>query len=422
MASRSGIASAAPARPRAFRNPSDGTTMTEEHSDQPEHPEIIDQPATPRGRAFLWGGLVLGVLFVLLLYTHGFGLFAGQRTPEAPPLVEQRGASLFVPETSALRSRLTVATVAAVPVSGRLLLPAVVESDPARTAALLSPLAGRVAELRVRPGDRVSAGQVLAVIDSPDLGQAYEDDVKAADTLNLTKKNLERQEGQAKIGALSERDLDQARSDHRQAAAEYARTQARLRALGVKGDNGSRLLTLRAPFAGSITALNVATGNMINDPTQPVLTLVHVGTVWVTALVAEKDVPKVRLGQEAQVRLDAAPDEVLKGTVMSVNDVLEPDSHRNKVRIAFANEAFTLKPNMYASVTLISADRPQIVVPTSALLMNNDRTSVFVATAPWTFERRTVEPDLQEGTSVPILSGLKAGDQVVIKGGILLND
>jgi len=171
--------------------------MTEEHSDQPEHPEIIDQPATPRGRAFLWGGLVLGVLFVLLLYTHGFGLFAGQRTPEAPPLVEQRGASLFVPETSALRSRLTVATVAAVPVSGRLLLPAVVESDPARTAALLSPLAGRVAELRVRPGDRVSAGQVLAVIDSPDLGQAYEDDVKAADTLNLTKKNLERQEGQA---------------------------------------------------------------------------------------------------------------------------------------------------------------------------------------------------------------------------------
>jgi cobalt-zinc-cadmium efflux system membrane fusion protein len=102
--------------------------------------------------------------------------------------------------------------------------------------------------------------------------------------------------------------------------------------------------------------------------------------------------------------------------------VLEPDSHRNKVRIAFANDAFRLKPNMYASVTLIAAQRPQIVVPTSALLMNNDRTSVFVATAPWTFERRTVEPDLQEGSSVPILSGLRAGEQVVIKGGILLND
>jgi cobalt-zinc-cadmium efflux system membrane fusion protein len=399
--------------------------MTEEqaeHPDHPDHPEIIDQPATPRGRAFLWGGLVLGLLLVLILYTHGFGLFAGHGPPPAPPLVEHRGESLFVPETSALRARLTVAAVQEVPVGGQLLLPAVVESDPARTAALLSPLAGRVAELRVQPGDRVSAGQVLAVIDSPDLGQAYEDDVKAADSFNLTKKNLERQEGQAKIGALSERDLDQARSDHRQAAAEYARTQARLRALGVKGERGSGLLTLRAPFAGSITALNVATGNMINDPTQPLLTLVHLGTVWVTALVAEKDVPRVTVGQEAQVRLEAAPQELLKGTVMSVNDVLEPDSHRNKVRIAFANDAFRLKPNMYASVTLIGAQRPQIVVPTSALLMNNDRTSVFVATAPWTFERRTVEPDLQQGTSVPILNGLRAGEQVVIRGGILLND
>jgi len=396
--------------------------MTEEHPDHPDHPEIIDQPATPRGRAFLWGGLVLGVLLVVILYTHGFGLFAAHPAPEPAPLVEHRGESLFVPETSALRSRLTVAPVAEVPVGARLLLPAVVESDPARTAALLSPLAGRVAQLRVSPGDRVKAGQVLAVIDSPDLGQAYEDDVKAADSLNLTSKNLERQEGQARIGALSERDLDQARSDQRQAAAEYARTQARLRAIGVKGERGSHLLTLRAPFDGSISTLNVATGNMINDPTQPVLTLVHVGTVWVTALVAEKDVPKVSVGQEAQVRLDAAPEEVLKGTVMSVNDVLEPDSHRNKVRIAFANDAFRLKPNMYASVTLTAAARPQIVVPTSALLMNNDRTSVFVATAPWTFERRTVEPDLQEGTSVPILSGLKAGEQVVIKGGILLND
>ncbi len=396
--------------------------MTEELSEQPHPAAIIDQPATPRGRAFLWGGLVLGLLLVVLLYTHGFGLFAERPPPAPPPLVEHRGASLFVPESSALRSRLTVARVEAVPVGGRLLLPALVESDPARTAALLSPLAGRVAQLRASPGDRVSAGQVLAVIDSPDLAQAWEEDAKAADTFNLAKKNLERQEGQARIGALSERDLDQARSDQRQAAAEYARTQARLRAIGVQGDRGSRLLTLRAPFAGSITALNVATGNMINDPTQPVLTLVHLGTVWVTALVAEKDVPKVALGQEAQVRLDAAPHDVLKGTVMSVNDVLEADSHRNKVRIALPNDGFRLKPNMYASVTLITAERPQIVVPTSALLMNNDRTSVFVATAPWTFERRTVEPDLQEGDSVPILGGLKAGEQVVIKGGILLND
>ena len=104
------------------------------------------------------------------------------------------------------------------------MLPGVVESDPARTAAVLTPLGGRVIALKVALGDRVARGQVLAVIDSPDLGQAYDDDDKAADTAKLTEKNLGRQEAQNKLGVASDRDLDQARSDHAQAAAEYTRT------------------------------------------------------------------------------------------------------------------------------------------------------------------------------------------------------
>jgi membrane fusion protein, heavy metal efflux system len=77
---------------------------------------------------------------------------------------------------------------------------------------------------------------------------------------------------------------------------------------------------------------------------------------------------------------------------------------------------------MFATVTLRGAPLRRVVLPSSALLMNNDRTSVFVAVAPWTFERRTVDPELQEGTSIAIRSGVNAGDQVVVKGAILLND
>jgi cobalt-zinc-cadmium efflux system membrane fusion protein len=105
-----------------------------------------------------------------------------------------------------------------------------------------------------------------------------------------------------------------------------------------------------------------------------------------------------------------------------VSDVIEADSRRAKIRIAFPNIDYALKPNMFADVTLRTPPQSRIVVPTSALLMNNDRTSVFVATAAWTFERRTVEPHLEEGSTVVILSGLQAGDQIVVKGGILLND
>jgi cobalt-zinc-cadmium efflux system membrane fusion protein len=139
-------------------------------------------------------------------------------------------------------------------------------------------------------------------------------------------------------------------------------------------------------------------------------------------MVPEKDVAAIAKDQGADVTLMAYPSRVLHGKVLFVSDVIEPDSRRNKVRIAFANPDHALKPNMFATVTLIGAERSLILLPSSALLMNNDRTSVFVAVAPWTFERRTVDPELDEGTSVAIDSGVKAGDQVVVKGGILLND
>lgn len=386
--------------------------------------ELDNHTPTARGRAFLWGGIALGALLVAALVTHGFGLLGGQHAPGEAPLVVHQGDKIIVPPGSSLRNRLTVMAVQAQTVRAKLLLPAIVESDPTRTAAVLTPLAGRVLEIKVALGDRVAQGQVLAVVNSPDLAQAYDDNDKAADAFALTQKNLARQEGQASIGAASERDLDQARSDHRQAAAEYARTQARLKVLGVSTDprERSRLLTVRASMAGSITALSIARGNMINDPTQPMMTLADLSTVWVTALVPEKDLAAVSKDQEAEVALAAYPGEILQGKVLFVADVIEPDSRRNKIRIAFANAEHRLKPNMFATVTLLGPAQTRLVLPTSALLMNNDRTSVFVATAPWTFERRIVEPQLEEGPSVAIRAGIQTGDQVVVKGGILLND
>jgi membrane fusion protein, heavy metal efflux system len=385
---------------------------------------IHDHKPTRRGGAFLWGGIGLGVLLLATLLTHGFGLFSGRKAPAEPDLMTRQGDKILVPEGSSLRSRLSVVAAAAQQVKPKLQLPAVVESDPARTAAVLTPLSGRLIALKVALGDRVSRGQVVAVIDSPDLGQALNDNEKAADSFRLTGKNLERQDAQNKLGVASDRDLDQAKSDHAQAAAEYTRSQARLKMLGVAPDARSSLreLAVTAPVAGSVTALNVAPGNMINDPTQPLMTIADLSTIWVTALVAEKDVASVSKNQDAQVTLSAYPDRVLQGKVLFVSDVIEADSRRGKIRIAFANSDYSLKPNMFATVVLSGAERSLIVLPSSALLMNNDRTSVFVATAPWTFERRNVEAQLEEGSSVAIRSGVNAGEQVLVKGGILLND
>lgn len=374
------------------------------------------------GWLYLGGGIGLGILVVVGLMTHGLGLFGDAKIePEEPPFMVRQGDKIVVPEGSPLRERLTIAAAGSELVRATLVLPGIVEADPARTAAVLPPLGGRILELKVALGDRVAKGQALAVLDSPDLAQAYDDNDKAADLLRLTETNLRRQEEAFKIGGAAERDLDQAKSDHTQAAAEYARTQARLKVVGAKS-RGIRQLTVFAPVSGSVTTLSVAQGNMINDATQPMMTIADLSSVWVTALVPEKDVSQVAKDEDAEVILAAYPDQTLHGKVLFVSDVIEPDSRRTKLRIGFPNPAGMLKPNMFATVTLRAPEQRRVVVPTSALLMNNDRTSVFVATAPWTFERRTVETQLGEGSSVTIGGGLAAGEQVVAKGGVLLND
>jgi cobalt-zinc-cadmium efflux system membrane fusion protein len=386
---------------------------------------IHDHEPNLRGAAFLWGGIGLGLLLLVVLLTHGFGLLnRADKGSSSADLMVRQGDKIVVPEGSALRSRLNVVAAAAQAVDPRLLLPAIVESDPARTAAVLAPLSGRLIALKVALGDRVSRGQVVAIIDSPDLAQAYTDNEKAGDAFKLNQKNLERQEAQNKLGVASDRDLDQAKSDHAQAAAEYARTQAHLKTLGASADAtpASRRLSVTAPVGGSVTALNVAPGNMINDPTQPLMTIADLSTIWVTAMVPEKDIAGVTKDQDAQVTLASYPERVLRGKVLFLSDVIDSDSHRGKIRIAFANRDYALKPNMFATVVLSGGARSLVVLPSSALLMNNDRTSVFVATAPWTFERRNVDAQLEEGSSVAIRSGVSAGEQVLVKGAVLLND
>jgi membrane fusion protein, heavy metal efflux system len=386
---------------------------------------IHDHQPAFRGRAFFWGGIILGVLLVAGLLTHGFGLLRAAAKPDDAPVWSVRqGNKILVPEGSPLRARLSVAAAATAPVNAKLVLPAMVESDPARTATVIPQLTGRVIDLKVHLGDRVTKGEALVVIDSADLAQAYDDYDKAADAFKLTQKNLGRQSEQAKIGVASDRDLDQARSDNAQAEAEIVRARAHLDVLGapLEARGPARQLIVRAPFGGSVTSLSVAADTTINDATAPLMTIADLSTVWVTALVAEKDIGSVTKDQDAEVNLLAYPDRALHGKVLFVSDVIEADSRRNKIRIAFGNRDYALKPNMFASVTLIGAGETQVVLPSSSLLMNNDRTSVFVATAPWTFERRSVEPLLEEGPSVAIRSGVQPGEQVVIKGGILLND
>src|ERR1700741_3239913 len=304
-----------------------------------DHSSEFQHVTTPGGRAFLWGGIGLGVVLVLALLTHGFGLFGGRGGAGGGiPSLLRRGGLIFIPEGSSLRQRLTVTPAPAELQSYLITAPGIVEADPTRTVSVLPAGGGRVRTVKVALGDRVQRGQPLAVIDSPDLAQAYDDNDKAASSAALARKNLGYQEAQFKIGAASQRDLDEARNDHKQAEAEYARTRARLRTMGADeaARGANRLLTVRAPLSGSVTALSIAPGALINDDTQAIMSVADLSIVWVAALIAEKDLPAVARNQEAEVVVNAYAPKTLHGKVLFVPDVLEADSRRIRTRIAFA--------------------------------------------------------------------------------------
>ncbi len=378
-------------------------------------------------------GKVVPICIAVIIFVLGIGLGArwvrspdhalALDAPDQPALMIHRDDTIIIPPGSILRSQLAVAQVGVKDGPRTLVLPASVEADPARTINILPPVAGKVVELSVRLGDRVVKGQPLAVIDSADLAQAYADDDKARDEVGRTGRILERVRGLNKAGAGAAKDLEQAQSDYEQAQIEFNRAEARLKEIGVKAGKGeSRQLTLTAPVTGSITALMCAPGAFANDATAPLMTVANLDSVWVTANVPESEIAHVDRGQSVDVTFPAYPGKTLHGTVANIGDVMDPDSRRCKVRMAFPNPKDLLKPNMFANVSFIVPQKQAVFVPNSALLMNNDSTVVFVEVEPWTFVKRTVLPSYGEGDGARIDRGLNPGDRIIVKGGVLIND
>lgn len=380
--------------------------------------------------------IFFGVLACAALCVDSFDNTAHAATAVAAapaPMLVRQGNRLSVPAGSPLRDRLLVATVGQQTSPHEVSLPATVEANPANTVNILPPLTGKLLELKVRLGDTVKRGQVLATMSSPDLAQAVSDAQKARDALDLAQRALVRARGVNDAGSNAAKDVEAAQSSVAQQGAELRRSEARLRSLGADGNGGSganggsnapsgQVLKIVAPMAGTVTALNAAAGANLNDANAALMTVSNLDAVWVTVNVPESVVGSVAPGQNAVVTLAAYPGRSFSGKVGFVSAVLDADTRRARARIVFANPEGLFKPNMYATAVLGVPQAAQAQVPASALLMNNDSVSVFVEAEPWTFVRRMVELGREDGDSVRIRSGLAAGERVVVRGGVLLND
>lgn len=347
----------------------------------------------------------------------------GQGTPHEavePEAARRHGDAIEVPAASPLRARLAVEPVGVEPVRRTLEAPAQAEADPARMARIAPPLPGRVVQLFVHFGDTVTQGQPLLTLDSPDLVAAQTDYLRARSGLAQAERTLARQQDLAGHGIGARREVEQAATDRDLARSELDRTLIRLRLLGVDPAAVGRPLTVRSPIAGRVVEFGVAPGEFRNDPAAPMMTIADLSTVWVTADVQEKDIRRVRPGEDSCAVFAAWPGECFRGRVLFVGDLLDPATRTIKVRVALDNADRRLRPGMFAAVTFTETAAPEVVVPTTAVVLLGDASYVFVETAPWVFERRRVTPGAQLGDRTAIVEGLRAGERAVTRNAVLL--
>ncbi|RBJ74250.1 efflux RND transporter periplasmic adaptor subunit, partial [Xanthomonas oryzae] len=264
---------------------------------------------------------------------------------------------------------------------------------------------------------------VLCVLDSAELATAYSDAGKARATLQQARLELARQKVLAADSIAAAHDLQAAQQAFDSAQNDARAASDRLAQLGVAAQATShRRYVLRAPIAGRVVDLSAALGGFWNDTSAPLMTVADISRVWLTASVPEREIGQVFEGQQVTASLDAYPGQHFTGQVQHLDDLLDPTTRTLKVRVALNNHDGLLKPGMFARAQFQARPQQALLIPDSALLQMGLYTRVFIETAPFVYRSRIVATGRAVDGSTEILSGLKAGERVVIKDGALLND
>ena len=189
-----------------------------------------------------------------------------------------------------------------------------------------------------------------------------------------------------------------------------------------KSRTALKTLPVAAPMSGFVIEKNVVAGQMV-DAGMKLYRIADLGIVWVIAQVYEQDLPFVKLGQEAIVKVASLPDREFRGRVTFVYPTVDEKTRTAKVRLEFENPGYFLKPGMFVSA-LIHAELEDsaVLVPESAVLRSGAKNTVFVALVGGKFEGRTVRLGVEaENDLLQVISGLDAGERVVTSGQFLLD-
>jgi cobalt-zinc-cadmium efflux system membrane fusion protein len=312
---------------------------------------------------------------------------------------------------------------ARLPVMGRVL------AHQHRMAMVSYPFSSRIANIKARVGDWVEPGDSLVVLQSEEVGTATSAFYSANADYELAQVNFERESQLFESGVGARKNLSSAETELRVAAANLNAAEKKLHVLGFTESETEILrdthqisptITLFAPIAGKIVINNAVLGAMVDESTE-ILTIMNPNVLWVEAEIYERDIARIRIGQEVDVTVPAYPDDTFPGTLSYVSDILDPETRAITVRTEVANTGLKLKPGMFANLSIeLNHNGEAVAVPAEALLDDRGRPFLFVRKDEHHFEPRVVTVGASEGGFVEIVTGLEVGEKVVTSGNFQL--
>jgi membrane fusion protein, heavy metal efflux system len=308
------------------------------------------------------------------------------------------------------------------PATSELVVTGTVTPDIARNVPVISLATGKVVAIHARLGDIVKKGQLLLTIRSDDVAAGFSDYRKAISAEVLTRVQLERVKDLYQHGANSLNDLQIAEDADRRAKIDVETTAEHLRLQGSDPDHPKFMVNLYAPVSGVITDQQVTNAAGVQALGTNPFTISDLSTVWVVCDVYENDLANVKVGDTAEITLNAYPDRILKGKVSNILAVLDPNIRTAKVRIEVQNPGM-MKVGMFAKATFRGqTTEMHTIVPASAVMHMHDRDFVFVPAPDNKFRRIEVVSGDLLSTNMSlqeIKSGLKPGQQVVTNALVL---
>jgi cobalt-zinc-cadmium efflux system membrane fusion protein len=316
-----------------------------------------------------------------------------------------------------------VATAEAYDAASELRATGVVSPDVSRNVPVISLAAGRIVEVMARLGDTVSKGQLLMRVQSADITGAFSDYRQAVADEKLAATQLARARMLLEGGALAQKDYDLAVSVDEKAKVTVEATQERLRVLGADKDHPTSVIEVYAPVSGVITDQQVTTAAGTQGLASPNLfTISDLSHVWVICDVYENDLKNVRLGEFADVRLNAYPDRLIRARISNIGPILDPTIRSAKVRLEVENPGI-MRIGMFATATFRGVDKQRhAAVPATSILHLHDRDWIYTPAGADSFRR----VEVAAGQMLPsgmqeVVSGVRAGDKVVRNALVLQN-